>query len=138
MIKKYSTYDLPSKLPIFPLPGAIIKIESEDLYATSDFNGYFLIQNLKEGSYTINISYVGYENLTDEISIPISNNDQSIYILETRVNELNEVIVSGFQSGNLKALNKQRNDINVTNVVSADQIGKFPDANIGDALKSGY
>ena len=70
----------------FPLPGAIIKIESEDLYATSDFNGYFLIQNLKEGSYTINISYVGYENLTDEISIPISNNDQSIYILETRVN----------------------------------------------------
>ena len=119
----------------FPLPGAIIKIESEDLYTTSDFNGYFLIQNLKEGSYIISISYVGYENLTDEISIPISNNDQSIYILETRVNELNEVIVSGFQSGNLKALNKQRNDINVTNVVSADQIGKFPDANIGDALK---
>ena len=119
----------------FPLPGAIIKIESEDLYTTTDFNGYFLIQNLKEGSYIVNISYVGYENLTDEISIPISNNDQSIYILETRVNELNEVIVSGFQSGNLKALNKQRNDINVTNVVSADQIGKFPDANIGDALK---
>ena len=24
MIKKYSTYDLPSKLPIFPLPGAIV------------------------------------------------------------------------------------------------------------------
>ena len=120
----------------FPLPGAIVKIESEDLYATSDFDGYFLIQNLKEGSFTINISYVGYEDLTDEVSIPLSNNNgQPIYILETRVNKLDEVVVSGFQSGNLKALNKQRNDINVTNVVSADQIGKFPDANIGDALK---
>jgi hypothetical protein len=120
----------------FPLPGAIVKIESEDLFATSDFDGYFLIQNLKEGSFTITISYVGYEDLTDEVSIPLSNNnDQLIYILETKVNNLEEVVVSGFQSGNLKALNKQRNDINVTNVVSADQIGKFPDANIGDALK---
>ena len=42
----------------FPLPGAIIKIESEDLYTTSDFNGYFLIQNLKEGSYIISICTV--------------------------------------------------------------------------------
>lgn len=45
------------------------------------------------------------------------------------------MIVSGFQSGIVKSLNKQRNDANITNVVSSDQVGKFPDANIGDALK---
>ena len=79
----------------FPLPGAIVKIESEDLFATSDFDGYFLIQNLKEGSFTINISYVGYEDLTDEISIPLSNNnDQPIYILETKVTCKQTVSVS--------------------------------------------
>jgi hypothetical protein len=32
-------------------------------------------------------------------------------------------------------LNKQKNNSNITNVISADQIGRFPDANIGDALK---
>jgi hypothetical protein len=35
-----------------------------------------------------------------------------------------------------RALNKQKNAANIINVISADQIGKFPDSNIGDALKS--
>lgn len=37
--------------------------------------------------------------------------------------------------GQAKALNQQKNNANITNIVAADQIGKFPDANIGDALK---
>ena len=49
--------------------------------------------------------------------------------------ELGEVVVSGFQSGIIKGLNKQKSDVNVTNVVSADQIGKFPDDNVGDVIK---
>ena len=32
-------------------------------------------------------------------------------------------------------MNTQKNKQNITNIVSADQVGKFPDANIGDALK---
>ena len=35
----------------------------------------------------------------------------------------------------VKGLNKQKSDLNVTNVVSADQIGKFPDDNVGDVIK---
>src|SRR5690606_15207335 len=34
-----------------------------------------------------------------------------------------------------KALNAQKNNPNITNIVSADQVGRFPDANIGDAMK---
>ncbi len=49
--------------------------------------------------------------------------------------ELNEVVVTGVFSGQQRAINAQKNNINITNVVSADQIGKFPDSNIGDALK---
>ena len=45
-----------------------------------------------------------------------------------------EVVVSGFR-WNHQRLNKQKSDINVTNVVSADQIGKFPDDNVGDVIK---
>jgi hypothetical protein len=46
------------------------------------------------------------------------------------------VIVSGSTLKNqARALNKQKNNANITNVISSDQIGCFPDANIGDALK---
>ena len=37
--------------------------------------------------------------------------------------------------GQVKALNQQKTNVNVSNVISADQIGRFPDSNIGDALK---
>lgn len=49
--------------------------------------------------------------------------------------ELEEIVVAGVFSGQQRAIRSQKNNINVTNVVSADQIGKFPDSNIGDALK---
>ena len=32
-------------------------------------------------------------------------------------------------------LNPVNSSTDITNVVSADQVGKFPDSNIGDALK---
>jgi TonB-dependent receptor len=34
-----------------------------------------------------------------------------------------------------KAIAKQRANVNVSNVISSDQVSKFPDSNIGDALK---
>ncbi len=37
--------------------------------------------------------------------------------------------------GQRRALQMQKEAMGVTNVVSADQVGKFPDSNIGDALK---
>lgn len=49
---------------------------------------------------------------------------------------MDEVQVSAYGlRGQAKALNTQRTNLNITNVVSTDQIGKFPDANIGDAVK---
>lgn len=39
------------------------------------------------------------------------------------------------RQGQAAALNQQQTSDNVTNVVAADQIGRFPDANIGDAMK---
>ena len=43
--------------------------------------------------------------------------------------------VKGAFQGQKKAINTQKNNLGITNVVSADQVGKFPDSTIGDALK---
>src|SRR5690606_26047176 len=57
-------------------------------------------------------------------------------VLRSSSIELEGVEVSAFGfSGQSKALNTQKNNTNITHVVSTDQIGKFPDANIGDAVK---
>lgn len=113
----------------FPLPGAVISIEEGQTIIT-DFDGYFT--SIINGEVTANIDYIGYDSQTINL---VPSNELFLVILKTKVNTLQEVVVSGFQSGVVKSLNKQRNDLNVTNVVSSDQVGKFPDANIGDALK---
>lgn len=96
----------------------------------TDFDGYF---NLSVStSLNATLSYIGFASQSVALA---PSSDILIIVLQPEVNQLNEVVVSGFQGGVVKSLNKQRNDVNVTNVVSSDQVGKFPDANIGDALK---
>jgi TonB-dependent receptor len=48
---------------------------------------------------------------------------------------LDEVVVESYFGGLSKALKQQKNSFNITNVVTADQAGKYPDDNIGDAIK---
>ena len=48
---------------------------------------------------------------------------------------LEEVVVDGYFGGLSKALKQQKNNLNITNVVTADQAGKYPDDNVGEALR---
>ena len=76
---------------------------------TSDVNGFYTFSNLDPGTYTVKVSYVGYSPVELKITIPAGRTLEKDVVLNEGV-ELQEV-------------------------VSADQVGKFPDSNIGDALK---
>ena len=117
----------------FALPGATIQASPSGKAVVTDFNGFYTIVGI-DGEQTIKVSYIGFETVEQSISIEDGSNTLD-FTLETAVSELAQVVVSGFQSGIIKGLNKQKSDVNVTNVVSADQIGKFPDDNVGDVIK---
>ena len=51
------------------------------------------------------------------------------------ITTLEEVVVDGYFGGLSKALKQQKNNLNITNVVTADQAGKYPDDNVGEALR---
>ena len=119
----------------FALPGATIQAAPSGKAVVTDFNGFYTIVGI-DGDQIIKVSYIGFETVEQSISIEDGSNSLD-FILETAVSELGEVVVSGFQSGIIKGLNKQKSDVNVTNVVSADQIGKFPDDNVGDVRGGG-
>ncbi|MGN0226016.1 MAG: TonB-dependent receptor [Prevotella sp.] len=116
------------------LPGASIIVEGMHTGVTSDINGFYTIANLKPGTYTLKVSYVGYS--PKEMTVTIANGKvltRDVVLDEGA--ELKEVEVLGAFSGQRKAFQMQKAAMGVTNVVSADQVGKFPDSNIGDALK---
>ena len=51
------------------------------------------------------------------------------------VTSLEEVVVDGYFGSLSKALKQQKKNLNITNVVTADQAGKYPDDNVGEALR---
>lgn len=118
-----------------PLPGASVVIENLKIGSTSDFNGNYTILNIDEGTYNLKVTYLGYKTEIKEINVSPNKTTVTNFKLVVDTNELNEVFLGSLGVGQAKALNQQKTNLNITNIVAADQVGKFPDANIGDALK---
>ncbi len=118
------------------VPGANILITSLSKGANSDFDGRFTLVDIPAGTYSLSVSYLGYADVEQEVVVIGGETTTVSLSIEPKSFELDEVQVTAYGlSGQSKALNTQRSNMNITNVVSTDQIGKFPDANIGDAVK---
>jgi len=118
------------------LPGASVVIVGLQQGAVTDVNGKFTIVKTPVGKRTVKVSYLGYQSQTQDLELAAGQTITLNITLKVGVISTSEVIVMGDRLlGQAKALNQQRTNINVTNIVAADQIGRFPDANIGDAMK---
>lgn len=116
-----------------PLTGATLMIEGVK-GTTSNTEGYYSFINLSPGKYTLDISYLGYEEKQAEVEIKDGENTVLNFELIPGI-KLQEVVVTSQLRGQARALSTQRSNYNITNVIASDQIGRFPDANIGDAVK---
>lgn len=120
----------------FSLPGATVKLNVGNKYTISDQNGNFEFLNVPVGNYEIEVTYIGYQKQSQSVEVIGGKNTKVNFVLVQGSEELIEVVVLGDRlRGQAKAINKQKSNQNITNVISSDQVGRFPDANIGDALK---
>ncbi|GGH80060.1 TonB-dependent receptor [Filimonas zeae] len=118
------------------LPGANISLTPGNRYTVSDEHGRFEFLNVPAGDYTLTIDYIGFKKVSQAVTVNDGKAAALRILLEEGATAGKEVIVlSDRLRGQAKALNKQKSNPNITNVVSADQVGRFPDANIGDAIK---
>lgn len=121
----------------FSLPGASVRIENSNKYTISEQNGTYQFLNLPEGTYTIYVDYLGYTREIQKVVVRSNATATANFQLHSgSYKKLEEIIIFGdYSKGQAKALNQQKNNGNITNIISSDQVGRFPDANIGDALK---
>jgi TonB-dependent receptor len=117
------------------MPGATVKLVPGNYFKVTNQLGVASFQQIKPGNYTLQISYVGYQPKELKVNIKAGVNELTEQLTEG-VTIMKDVLVLGDRlKGQAKALSQQKNNLNITNIVSSDQIGRFPDANIGDALK---
>ncbi|APY10681.1 TonB-dependent receptor [Seonamhaeicola sp. S2-3] len=117
------------------VPFANVLIESLNKGVISDVDGKFVFVNVPSGNQTIKVMYLGYADTETEVEIKNGETTNVTIAISAKALELEDIVINGYNSGQAKALNAQKNKQNITNIVSTDQIGKFPDANIGDAVK---
>ncbi len=119
-----------------PLPGVSIGIKGTSKGTVTAQDGRYRLDNVSGTSAILESSYIGYVKGEFPISLTPGKTTVKNIRLKPGVIISEEITVVGdILKGQAKALNQQKNDVNVTNVVASDQIGKFPDSNIGDALK---
>ena len=117
------------------LPGAEVSIDDRQWSITTDLDGKYRIQGIDPGSHTLVVSYLGFSPVTRDILVKDGEALTCEIVLKENTQMLDEVVVKGVFSEQRQSINRQRANMNVTNVVSSEQSGKFPDSNIGDALK---
>ena len=117
-----------------PLPGAAVVIQDLHKGAITDVNGFYRIVALDAGEYKVKVSYIGFKEATETVSVVLGKTSTLNFKLEAGI-DIEEVVVNGALQGQSKALNQQKSSMNITNIISSDQVGRFPDQNVGDALK---
>ncbi|MTI31739.1 TonB-dependent receptor [Xanthovirga aplysinae] len=84
------------------LPGATIQLLQTSLGTVSDQNGKFTLSHLEKGTYTLSVSYVGFETYTKQIEL-IKDLDLEIQLNPASI-LTDEVIVNATRAGEKSAM----------------------------------
>lgn len=116
------------------LPGATIIIEGTSLGTTTDLDGRYVLRRIPVGEHVFVIRYMGYE--THRVSATISENER--IILDVKLEEMairgDDIIITAYQRGQARSLTRQRESVNIRNVISSEQIDAFAVEDVSSAL----
>ncbi|MBN1540625.1 TonB-dependent receptor [candidate division KSB1 bacterium] len=118
------------------LPGANVMIVGSNLGAATDLQGKYVIPRVPAGTYTLQVSYLGYETTGREVTVQINRTVAVDFEMLPTVIRGEQVVVWGARAkGQAMALTQQKNAANIKNIVASDQMGRFPDASAPDAVQ---
>ena len=108
--------------------GAQIKIVELGLSTEAGRDGTFRFPSIPEGTYTLEVSYLGEQTVTQNIQVTDNGIARAAVELGNG-DTIDEILVRGQRSGQASAINQQRASDRISSIVSADAIGQFPDQN---------
>lgn len=117
------------------LPGASVAVRGTTLGVASNMDGEYVLQGISAGSVDIDVNYLGYKTISKKITVEAGKTVVENFVMEEASYSIGDVVVSAVVGGQQRALNQQKMADNLMQVISADQMGKFPDPNVADALK---
>jgi TonB-dependent receptor len=105
------------------------------LEAYTQKSGEYSFFNVPAGKASLTFSYVGYDDITRAADVIVGKSAQVDVNFGWDVTMLEEMTVTGSLIGTARALNQQRAAQTFTNIIAADDIGRFPDQNAAESLQ---
>lgn len=117
--------------------GATISVMGTSIGTKTNVNGQFQIRNLNDGTFQLQISYVSYKTIKQEVSVKNGKSDSVVINLEREQKNLKEVQVkSQMKKESMQSLLvHQKNLATISDGISADLIKKTSDRSTSEVLK---
>lgn len=116
------------------LAGARVSIGDGVLETSTDTEGRFRLTNVPTGEQLVRVSYLGAHEHEEKVMVAPGEGQAISVGLRVSVVKLAPFVVSSFAGPQIHALNEQRRNDRLTNVVSADSVGNMPDIDMRSAL----
>ena len=116
------------------LPGANVYLLGTSLGNATNLDGTYRIGGIPAGSYTLRVSYLGYQ--VKEVPVTITGGETTTQNvgLVLGVIQGEDIIITAQAEGQAAAINQQLTSNTIVNVISEEKIQELPDANAAEAI----
>lgn len=112
---------------------ARVELTEINRQAVTERDGRFRFRDVPPGEYTLRIDYAGYE--TSEQSVTVGSGDVEQIRVTLQSGALDEIVVYGQRGQLAGSIARERAANGIISSVTADEIGRFPDQNVAEAVK---
>jgi TonB-dependent receptor len=116
------------------LQGAKVELQPQGRPISSDQLGEFTISEVEPGTYTVNVSYVGFASFTTSVTVVAGQPVHIDAVLKVASGNDEVIVTADRPHGEAEAINRTLAAENILQVLPADVIVSLPNANIADAL----
>lgn len=126
-----------------PLPGATLRLDGTTIGGVADEKGYYILNNVPVGSYTLVVSYIGYQRGVQS-GVDVIAGKESVYDIKMQSGgSLNEVVINGglrrlkavTHTTDRQVLQEIRGASAVVSGISSEQISKTGDRNAAQVIQ---
>jgi len=119
-----------------PLVGAnIILAETGGIGAASDLKGYYRIDHVPDGEFTLKVTFIGYQSRDIKVSLGAGETlTQDVELTYGGALKGEEVVVTAQARGQMSAINQQLSSTVITNIVDESRIQELPDVNAAESI----
>ena len=117
------------------LGGARVTVAGTALETFAGQSGDYVLVNVPAGARSVVVSYVGYPEATQLVTVTAAGTASADVAVGESAVRIEKFVIEGSSVGAARAINQQRAAETLTNLVAADDIGRFPDQNAAESIQ---